>query len=517
MLRTVVATGSAVLLGLAVLVPTGLPASASPDRGDVEERQDEVQQGLDSSQDDLEHVNGELVAASERLADLQTQLPAARQAVDSAQAAAVDARDRDEELAEELVLAEAAVVSAGFQLDERTGQADATERVVAGVAREVYQGSGFTPLSILVEAESAREYADMVSFAAVARRSQEQALSRLRVQQSDIRNAEARLQAERVRVDDLKVLAAEQVVLTEAAEQAAQDAEAQLQTLVVAEDQAVAAFDAARVAEENEIAALEAESQQLEAQLVAIAEAERQAELARQAALERARQAEIERQAELARVAEDERQALIERQAAEQREAEEERQEELERARERAERENRPPPRDTGPAPAPAPPPRAEPEPDDEEEDEPERETETRDEDPEPPSSGSYLSDPVNARISSSFGYRIHPILGYRKLHAGTDFAASCGTPVRAAADGRVVSAGWGGGYGNLVVIAHGIVDGDSLATAYAHLSEYEVRSGSVSRGDVIGYIGTTGSSTGCHLHFETRVNGTAVDAMGYL
>lgn len=129
------------------------------------------------------------------------------------------------------------------------------------------------------------------------------------------------------------------------------------------------------------------------------------------------------------------------------------------------------------------------------------------------------LSRPVaGARISSQYGYRIHPILGYRKLHAGTDFAAPCGTPITAAADGTVVTAGWGGGFGNLVVVAHGNVDGRSLATAYAHQSRLAVSAGQqVSRGQVIGYIGTTGSSTGCHLHLETRVAGTPVNPMRYL
>ena len=130
-----------------------------------------------------------------------------------------------------------------------------------------------------------------------------------------------------------------------------------------------------------------------------------------------------------------------------------------------------------------------------------------------------WLSPPVaGARISSQYGYRIHPILGYRKLHAGTDFAAPCGTPITAAADGTVVTAGWGGGFGNLVVVAHGDIGGSSLATAYAHQSRLAVSAGQqVSRGQVIGYIGTTGSSTGCHLHLETRVVGTPVNPMRYL
>lgn len=134
-----------------------------------------------------------------------------------------------------------------------------------------------------------------------------------------------------------------------------------------------------------------------------------------------------------------------------------------------------------------------------------------------PPSGGGVLSKPIEARITSNFGYRIHPIYHYRRLHAGTDFGAACGTPIRAAADGRVVSAGWGGGYGNRIVVAHGLVGGNSIATTYNHMSRYAVRSGNVTRGQVIGYVGTTGSSTGCHLHFEVLRNGAHVNPMGYL
>ncbi|MFC7164482.1 peptidoglycan DD-metalloendopeptidase family protein, partial [Aquipuribacter hungaricus] len=378
-------------------------------------------------------------AASDRLAGLQAQLPGARAAVDQAQAEASAARQRDAQLAEELSLAEAAVTAAGLALTERTGQADATEKVVASVAREVYQGSGFTPLTILVEAESAGDYADMVAFAAVARRSQNQALSRLRVQQVDIRNAEARLTAERERVEELKRLAAEQVLTTEAAEDAARDAQAALQTLVTAEDEAVAQFAAAKAAEEADIAALEAEGDRLEAQLAAIAEAERQAELERQ------RVAAAEAEAERQRVAEAERQ----------------RQDALARQRAEAAANNRP-------VPPPPPPVRAAPRP-------PAA--------PAPPASDGFLLRPSDGRISSQFGYRIHPITGVRKLHTGTDFAAPCGSPIRAAADGRIVSAGWGGGYGNFTVISHGNVGGSSLATAYAHQSRFAVTSGNVTRG----------------------------------
>ncbi len=120
--------------------------------------------------------------------------------------------------------------------------------------------------------------------------------------------------------------------------------------------------------------------------------------------------------------------------------------------------------------------------------------------------------------VTSPFGYRIHPVYGVRRLHAGTDMRAACGTPVYAAEDGEVVRAGVGSGYGNLVVIDHDTVAGRSVATTSAHLSRFAVGVGeSVSRGDLIAYSGSTGVGTACHLHFEVRVSGVAEDAVPWL
>lgn len=130
---------------------------------------------------------------------------------------------------------------------------------------------------------------------------------------------------------------------------------------------------------------------------------------------------------------------------------------------------------------------------------------------------GGKLSKPVDGYITSHFGYRIHPISGVRRLHAGTDFGAPCGRPIRAAASGTIVSAGWAGGYGNRTVINHGRMRGVNIVTTYSHMSRYAKRSGSVSRGQVIGYVGTTGASTGCHLHFEVLRNGSFVNPLGWL
>src|SRR6478735_2953265 len=131
--------------------------------------------------------------------------------------------------------------------------------------------------------------------------------------------------------------------------------------------------------------------------------------------------------------------------------------------------------------------------------------------------SGGYLSRPVNGPVTSEFGMRFHPIYHYWKLHSGRDFGVPCGTPVHAAASGDIISAGWGGGYGNRIVIDHGLVHGVGLATTYNHLTRFVRTGGHVKRGQLIAYSGTTGTSTGCHLHFETLENGNFVDPRKWL
>jgi murein DD-endopeptidase MepM/ murein hydrolase activator NlpD len=133
-------------------------------------------------------------------------------------------------------------------------------------------------------------------------------------------------------------------------------------------------------------------------------------------------------------------------------------------------------------------------------------------------SSHGYLSRPVKTGwVSSEFGMRFHPILHYWRLHSGRDYAVPCGTPVYAAASGTIISAGWGGGYGNRVVIDHGYVSGVGLASTYNHLTRIVRSGGHVGRGQLIAYSGTTGSSTGCHLHCETLENGNFVDPRKWL
>jgi murein DD-endopeptidase MepM/ murein hydrolase activator NlpD len=135
--------------------------------------------------------------------------------------------------------------------------------------------------------------------------------------------------------------------------------------------------------------------------------------------------------------------------------------------------------------------------------------------------SGAYVTPhkgkllmPVHGRLSSPFGYRIHPIAKTRRLHAGQDIAAPTGTTIKAAASGIVISAGRRGGYGNCVVIDHG----GGMSTLYGHCSRLFVKAGQrISQGQKIAAVGSTGYSTGPHCHFEVRIKGKPVNPRGYL
>lgn len=132
--------------------------------------------------------------------------------------------------------------------------------------------------------------------------------------------------------------------------------------------------------------------------------------------------------------------------------------------------------------------------------------------------SGGTLSYPVNGPITSQYGMRVHPVTGVYKLHDGTDFGVGCGTPIRAAASGTVMDQYYNGAYGNRVILNNDTKRGVSVVTTYNHLSRFAVSAGSkVSRGQVIGYVGSTGYSTGCHLHFMVLANGVTTNPMNWL
>lgn len=133
--------------------------------------------------------------------------------------------------------------------------------------------------------------------------------------------------------------------------------------------------------------------------------------------------------------------------------------------------------------------------------------------------SASSFIKPVSGPVTSRYGMRLHPVLKVWKLHDGTDYGAACSAPIRAAAAGRVTESYYNGGYGHRLMIDHGRINGQAMTTGYNHATHYTARVGQqVGQGDIIGYVGNTGYSTGCHLHLMMWVNGQVVNpqTMGF-
>ncbi len=127
------------------------------------------------------------------------------------------------------------------------------------------------------------------------------------------------------------------------------------------------------------------------------------------------------------------------------------------------------------------------------------------------------LMRPVNGPVTSPYGYRVHPIYHYWGLHDGDDFGASCGAPLVAVRGGKVLTEYYSSVWGNRLYLNVGLINGKFITVIYNHLSRYQVGTGAqVNRGQVVGYVGTTGWSTGCHLHFTVMENGKPVDPMKY-
>ena len=405
--RTTHRIGAGLLVAAAVLT-LARPAAAD----DVKDRQAKLADQLKDLREDLEGTSDDLVEAAVRLKTAESRLGDANARLGSARTALAQANRRDQELAGRLDLAEAAVGKAQRDLDARADQERDTRDRLAGIARETYVSSGLAGLSIALAAQSPEQFADRLGFAGNVARAQTGIIDRLAVEQAETRARQAKLEAGRQQVAELKKQSEQVVKQREAATAAARAATDEIGDLVQERQVAVTAIAAKKASEQKRVDRAEAEQAKL---------------------------AEILRN----------------------------------RARARSGGET-----DGGPT----------------------------------------LSHPVSAPITSGYGWRFHPILGYRRLHAGTDFGAPCGTPVKAAASGTIVQAGWSsGGYGNHIVVDHGRMRGADVATTYNHLSRIVVSSGHVGRGEVIGYSGTTGLSTGCHLHFEVWVNGSTTDPMGWL
>lgn len=453
-------------LGLTFIVG-GIQSTAQADELDQEKK--ELEQRQNRLKSNLEGLDESIAEKVQKLEGLQAQLPGAQKALADVETRVQAATDEVESLNQRLATAEQQKTDVKEEIASNEKKMDKSEKLIGQIASEAYKRGGVSEDLSFILGMSESSLPDSLGMANQAIRVQDQRLSSDSQRNAADRNAEARLKAVEKRISSLKKRAEEALEREEAAKKAAAEHKASVEGMIGEAEKLTKELKAKRPEIQKQLRANQAAQNEVNQKI-----AERQERLRREEE-ERRRKAEAERKRK--------EEAARKRWQAEQA-----------RLAAEAKRQNKP-----APKPKPFVPPAA----------------------PAAPSGGSHgLTWPVSGPITSEFGWRPTPAGtfdyggrgGY--VHTGTDFGSACGTPIRAAAAGEVWYADWAvWTSGNRVVISHGVVNGRALATKYHHMTRYVVSPGQrVSKGQVIGYVGTTGNSTGCHLHFETIVNGTAVN-----
>jgi murein DD-endopeptidase MepM/ murein hydrolase activator NlpD len=433
---------------------------AEPDPG---RQKQQVDAQIEQLREDLSETNADLAEAYIALRTTQAKLPGAQSALTHAQTAAGRAETANAMAAQELAVAEANETKAREDLAATSTEIVESRSEVAQFAAQIYQEQGFGEFDMAMTSTTPQQFADRIALIGTVIDLQSQSMVALATARASQTAQEDHLSALRADSEKAKRKAESTLAAATTARDRATAAKAALDALAAQQATQASTVRAKSAAEAASLNQMRAESTRLSGVIKA-----RAAE-----ALKRARiAAAANRRAKAAAAA---RAAAAQRAAA--------------AAAAAAARPTKPGTgRDTAPRP------------------------------PAPPSSSGPLSAPTTEGwISSEFGTRFHPIDRLWRLHSGRDYAAPCGTPIKAAAPGVVIEAGVRGGYGNRVVIDHGVMGGVHLATSYSHLESIRTRGGSVKRGQVIGYEGSTGNSNGCHLHFEVYEDGEFVDPRNYL
>ena len=444
---------------LAVVLAASMGASTPVAFADtLEDQQAALREEAARVQHSLEFVDSRIAEAAADLVLYQGQLPGAQQALLEAQGRVASAVKEAEALAARVDLAQQNKAKITQQLETDKQKIADTKKLIGQIATQAYKSGGVpSNLSLFFGSNNGGSLTETIDLADQAMRSQNSAMDKLTQQNATNVNSQARLEAVEAEITDLKAKADAALAREQAARDEAEAKKAQVDKLISDTSRLDAELQAAKPGIQTQLAQVK---NQQDAVAADIAERDRK--------LREAWEAEQRRIAEAAAAA-----------AA---------------AAARAKGQTK--------APAPYV--------------------------PAPPGNPSAfgLRHPFNGvPISSGFGWRATPpgtIDFYGQggyMHTGIDFAAACGTPVYAAAAGKVFSAGWANdGGGNNVKISHGVVQGNSLTTIYYHNVSVTVSSGQqVSQGQLIAYSGTTGNSSGCHSHFETWLNGSAVDPMNLL
>jgi murein DD-endopeptidase MepM/ murein hydrolase activator NlpD len=468
------------------------------DQDRTSQQHGKVDERIDGLHTDLDHTSADLEAADKKLRETTAKVEQARIDLAAAEEEVAAAEAEAERIAGELEVAYANEAKIEESLERNAADQEETRQAVGAIARESYKSGGLGNLSVTLEVLSGSgDPIGELSMARTVMRVQDNTLERLSTQQAESVAEQDRLAGVRRHIALLLAEAEANVVRTREAREAADRRRVELEELEKQQAAEKTALEQEKAKLEEQLAAAQSESDALEQQLAELArtkhglQVEKKKEEQRIAEEERRRAAAEAAARRKAAEAEARRQAAAEAEARRQQEASER------AARSKSSRSSAPAPAPAPPPPPPAPAPPPPP--------------------PPPPASNGPLVYPVNAPTSSEFGYRVHPVLGTGRLHAGLDFAAGCGTPVKAAASGTIIIADYNSSAGNKIVIDHGVLSGVNLTTSYLHLERYARTGGQVNQGEIIGYVGTTGLSTGCHLHFETRENGTAVNPRGWL
>lgn len=471
-------------VSLATIAALTLTLSGPVFADELDNRKNALEQEIAEVQQSIEYLDADITETIAQLKVYQGQLPGAQQSLADAQGRVEAATAEVNALAQRVQLAQETKNKITDQMKQDEAEMAKTREVIGQIATQAYKSGGVpTSLSLMLGSESSDRFASM-ELVDQALRSQNAALERMAQQNATNVNSQARLAAVEEEIRDLKAkaeaaLAAEQTARDEAAAEKAKVDKLISDTSALSdklqEQKPVIEAKLAQVEEAHE----QVVSDIAERQRRLIEEARKREEARLKAAAEERARVENERRA--AAAAEANRQAAAAAAAA-----------------------NRPKPAPVVPevvAPV--------------------------IEAPQTSSPSAFgLRAPVSGPISSGYGWRPTPLGtidfngtgGY--THTGIDYGVACGTPLYAPAAGEVWYADSNvlPGAGNRIVLNHGVVGGNALATNFYHLSSYLVAPGqSVSAGQLIGHTGTTGNSTGCHLHFETVLNGSLVDPMGVL
>jgi murein DD-endopeptidase MepM/ murein hydrolase activator NlpD len=434
----------------------------------AKEKQAQAQAQRDDLENELAHTDDELAKAYIELQEVQAQLPVAEAALNVATKEYQTAQREADKLAKKLDDAQQEKGSLEDQIAANDEAMDQARSGVAEMARQAARGDfDMSSVSLIVGADSTEDFVSRYSMNTTALRSQTKSLDKLRETRAVSRNAQVRLDAVNDIITTLKEQADAKVVETQQKEKEAADAKAQVESLISQKNSATQRIEGRKAAVEQQL-------KEEDANVASFTD-----EIREIAGLQEDQRKEEER---------------LEKERRE-KELEEQRKKDAEKKKQQSSSGGNSNSAssgcnsggsggsgggNSGGA------------------------------------SGNWFQWPTDYRVvTSSYGWRLHPVLGYYRLHAGTDMRTYCGTNVYAGRAGTVQWAQWKGGFGNQVLINHGTINGKNVMSSYNHLTSFKTQAGAkVKAGDVVGLSGNTGLSGACHLHFEVYVNGSTIDPM---